>query len=123
MADVQFLFLGGFAEGAAEGLVKEEWIVAEDSRPSRGPQNPAYDRAAPRADHAVTVCQGDRAYESRATVFHVPQILQQEAVVGSVGGALPGVARRKHARPSTERVYFQPGIVGEEKPGHMARIM
>src|SRR4051794_36175631 len=110
MAYGELLLVGGFPEGAAEGLVVEERVVAEAASAARVVDNPPFDSSPIDTAHVACLDQRNGTDEAGGPVRDAAQILEQQPVVRLVGGVFARVARRVDAGRSAERVDFQAGI-------------
>jgi hypothetical protein len=111
---LHFLFDGGFAEGAAEGLVVKKRIVTEPADPAGLVDYASFDGTAKCLYQLAVVNQSDYADEACAPVLNTSQALEQQRIVGGIGRMVPGVPRRVDSGGSVECVDLQAGIVGEE---------
>ena len=115
MADRHFLLARRFAERAAEGRVVEQRIVAEAVLPAGFVQDEAFHRGAKRAHDLRTLSHRHDAHKAARAVGHAAHPFQQQPVVGFIGRAIAGKARRINAWRAAQGVHFKAGILGEQK--------
>src|SRR5208282_2882223 len=89
MTDGQLTFRGRFAERAAERRIVEQRIVAETMRPARLLQDRTFHCAAKSLAQTPAIRERNHANESCGAVTHATEALQQQLIVGFVGGAGP----------------------------------
>ena len=99
MADLHFLLIRGFAEGAAERLVIKQRIVAESVLAARlRSDDAAFDDAAKRLHQLAIAHQRDHAHEPRRAIRHAAHPLEQQLVV-ALRPSHSGPAKRAECTP------------------------
>src|SRR5579875_139617 len=123
MAHLPFSLRGGFAEGAAEGRVIEEGIVAEAIRAARLAGDFALDRAAKGVEQLATIHEGDDANIAGGADGRVLELFEQEAVIGFAGGLGTGKAGGIDSGSAAEGIGFEAGIFGKQEAGGVFSVV
>src|SRR5262245_44043941 len=115
----------GLAEGAAEGRIEEEGIVAEAIRTPGLLRDEALDRLLRFEEDTAVPHHGHRARELRAPLVarQAAQLLEQEPIPIRVARAFSPETARIQPGPTVERVDADPGIVGHGQQAGPARVV
>ena len=120
----ELLFVGGFAEGAAEGGVVEQRVVAETARAAGFVDDAAFDCAAEGAAARAPPSTSAITQTNRAVRFSdAPSFSSSSRLLRSSVASWAGEARGMDAGSAAERVHLQAGIVGEQQAGACARVV
>src|SRR6266849_2653754 len=112
-----------FREGLLNRRKVEERVIAKSIRSPRDVQQQAVRLAVKYSQRMTVPGGGDHAHEASRAFFgrDFSQLSNQARVVSLVVGVVPhqvrlvgGVTRGMHSRSAGQRIYFQPGIVGQD---------